>query len=123
MNQRDMKVKRIEHLLDLMKREPMSSQQMADAVNMSHKAFSKYLTEMRYKKLVHIARYSEATSGARAVYYMTGNFPDVVRPLPCTQQEYKKRYKAKLAGLSNKKTKFIPRPDYAAAWLFHPITK
>lgn len=120
MNQRDNKVKRIEHLLQLMQREAMSSQQMADAVNMGHKALSKYLTEMRHKKLVYIARYSDTANGARTVYYMTGNLPDVVRPLPCTQAEYKERYKAKS---SSKKKKFIARPDYAAAWLFHPITE
>jgi hypothetical protein len=120
MSQKEMKAKRIEHLLGLMQKEPMSSQQMADAVNMGHKGFSKYLTEMRHKKQVHIARYSETTGGARTVYYMTGNFPDVVRPLPCTQAEYKERYKAKSSG---KKKKFIPRPDYAAHWLFNPITE
>lgn len=120
MNQKEMKARRIEHLLGLMQKEPMSSQQMADAVNMGHKGFSKYLTEMRHKKQVHIARYSETTGGARTVYYMTGNLPDVVRPLPCTQEEYKERYKAKSSG---KKNKFIPHPDYAAHWLFNPITE
>jgi len=122
MSQKEMKAKRIEHLLGLMQKEPMSSQQMADAVNMGHKGFSKYLTEMRHKKLVYISRYSETTAGARTVYYMTGNLPDLERPLPFTQEEYKKRYKAKLSGMG-KKNKFIPRPDYAAAWLFHPITE
>jgi len=122
MNPKAMKVKRIEHLLDLMKREAMSSQQMADAVNMGHKGFSKYLTEMRHKKLVYISRYSDTAGGARTVYYMTGDLPDVVRPLPFTQEEYKKRYKAKLSGMG-KKNKFIPHPDYAAHWLFNPITE
>ena len=121
MNQRDMKQKRIQYLLLRMQKEPMSSHQMADAITMSHKAFSKYLTEMRYNKQVHIARYSRSNGGAYTVYYMTGNFPDVVKPLPYTPKEYKKRYKLKKAGLLNNPANFVPRPDYAAHWLYNPI--
>lgn len=123
MSQREMKQKRIQYLLLRMQKEPMNCHQMADAVHMSIKSFSKYLTEMKFKKQIHIARYSRSDAGAYTVYYMTGNFPDAVKPLPYTQEEYNKRYKLKQREPLRRKAKFVPRPDYAAHWLYNPIAE
>lgn len=122
MNQHEIKKQRIEYLLARMSKEPMNCHQMADAINVSIKTFSKYLTELRFKKLVHIARYDRNTIGAYTVYYMTGNFPDVIKPVPLSQKEYNNRYKTKAGDYAKKrKSNITPRPDYAAAWLFNPI--
>lgn len=119
MNQKELKKQRIEYLLARISKEPMNCHQMADAINISIKSFSKYLTELRFKKMVHIARYDRNSIGSYTVYYMAGNFPDVVKPLPLSQTEYNKKYKEKTKR--PKPSKFTPRPDYAAAWLFNPI--
>lgn len=119
MNQKELKKQRIEHLLTLISKEPMNCHQMADAVNVSIKSFSKYLTELRFKKMVHIAKYERNSIGAYTVYYMAGNFPDAIKPLPMSQKEYNDKYKAKTKR--PKASKFVPRPDYAAHWLFNPI--
>ena len=119
MNQKELKKQRIDHLLKLMSVEPMNCHQMADAVNIGIKSFSKYLTQMRFKKLVHIARYDRNTIGSYTVYYMAGDFPDVVKPEPLGRAEWNRRYKEKTKR--PKVSSFTPRPDYAAAWLFNPI--
>jgi len=124
MSQREMKQKRIQYLLLRMQKEPMNCHQMADSVNLSQKTFSKYLTEMRFKKMVHIAHYNRSATGAYTVFYQTGNLPDAEKPLPFGQQEYNRRYKEKMYPQSIRKpAKFIARPDYAAHWLFNPIAE
>lgn len=108
-----------------MQTQPMSIHNMADAVNMGSKSISKYLTELKMKKLIHIAKYERNSIGAYTVYYMTGNKPDAIKPVPLSQKDYNERYKAKANKPSRSKSatysKFIPRPDYAAHWLFNPI--
>jgi predicted transcriptional regulator len=111
----EQKEKRITYLLLRMQKEPMNVHQMADAVNMSPKSVSKYITELRIKKKIHIARYGTNNIGAYTVHYMTGDFPDVVKPSrllkPKAREPIKKSYK------------FTPRPDEAASWLFNPIAE
>jgi hypothetical protein len=107
-----------------MQKEPMNCHQMADAVNLSHKSFTKYLTEMRYKKQVYITHYNRSATGAYTIFYQTGNLPDAEKPLPFSQEEYNRRYKEKMNPQSIRKpAKFIARPDYAAHWLFNPIAE
>ena len=119
-----MKQKRIQYLLLRMQKEPMNCHQMADSVNLSLKSFSKYLTEMRFKKQVYIDHYTRSEAGAYTVYYKTGDLPDAEKPLPFGQQEYNRRYKEKMYPQSIRKpAKFIARPDYAAHWLFNPIAE
>jgi len=114
------KKQRLELLLKKMSVEPLNRHQMADAMNMKLTVATRYITQLRFKKQIHIARYDRTDKGSYAVYYMTGNFPDVVKPLPLTQKEYNDRYKQKVTK-TYRKTKFIPHPDYAASWLFNPI--
>ena len=116
----NLKQKRIEYLLERMKREPMNRHQMADAVGMSVPSVCKYITEMRFRRKIHIYKY-ERTSGQFTVYYMTGNHPDAPRISAASQDEYNKKYKLKTREPIKKSYKFNPRPDYAAAWLFNPI--
>jgi predicted transcriptional regulator len=124
MSQKEMKQKRIQYLLLRMQKEPMNCHQMAEAVNLSHKSFTKYLTEMRFKKQVYIAHYNRSATGAYTVYYQTGSLPDAEKPLPFSQQEYNRRYKEKMYPESIKKpAKFNARPDFAAHWLFNPIAE
>ena len=115
------KKERIEHLLELMKTKPMSRHDMAQEVNMTVKSVSKYITDMRFSKKIYIHRY-ERTMGQFTVYYMTGNLPDAIKPLAYTQDRYNKIYREKMG--KGKKVKnqpvFIPRPDYAAHWMFNP---
>ena len=96
---------------------------MADAVNMSLKSFSTYLTEMRFKKQVYIDHYTRSEAGAYTGYYKTGNLPDAERPMPYTQQECNKRYKLKIREPLRRIPKVTVRPDYAAAWLYNPIAE
>ena len=119
MNQKELKKQRIDYLLQKLSKEPMNCHQMADAINVGIKSFSKYLTEMRFKKLVHVARYDRNTIGSYTVYYMAGNFPDVVKPIALGSAEWNKRYREKTKKV--KPSNFIPKPDFAAAWLFNPI--
>ena len=114
------KKEKIEFLLNKMKTEPMSRHNMADAVNMSVKSVCKYITEMRFRKKIHIYKY-QRTSGQFTVFYMTGNFPDAPKPLAYTQEEFNKKFRLKTREAAKKPTKVIVRPDYAAAWLFNPI--
>jgi len=114
------KKQRIEYLLERMKKEPMNRHQMADAIGMNLKSACKYITEMRFFKKIHIYKY-ERTTGQFTVYYMTGNFPDAIKPLAYSQEEYNKKFKLKTREPIRKKVKFTPRPDYAAHWLFNPI--
>ena len=123
MSQREMKQKRIQYLLLRMNKEPMNCHQMADAVNMSIKSFSKYLTEMRFKKQVYIDHYTRSEAGAYTVYYKTGNKEDAEKPLPFSQQEYNKRYKLKTREPLRRIPKFTARPDFAAHWLYNPIAE
>jgi hypothetical protein len=123
MSQREMKQKRIQYLLLRMQKEPMNCHQMADAVNLSQKSFSKYLTEMRFKKQVYIDHYTRSEAGAYTVYYKTGNLPDAEKPLPFSQQEYNRRYKLKTREPLRRIPTVIVRPDYAAHWLFNPIAE
>lgn len=123
MSQREMKQKRIQYLLLRMQKEPMNCHQMADSVNLSLKSFSKYLTEMRFKKQVYIDHYARSEAGAYTVYYKTGNLPDAEKPLPLSQQEYNKKYKLKTRQPLRRIENVIPRPDYAAHWLFNPIAE
>ena len=118
-----MKQKRIQYLLLRMQKEPMNIHQMADAVNLSQKTFSKYLTEMRFKKLVYIAHYNRSATGAYTVFYQTGNLPDAEKPLPFSQQEYNRRYKLKTREPLRRIPTVTVRPDYAAHWLFNPIAE
>jgi len=122
MSQREMKQKRIQYLLLRMQKEAMNCHQMADSVNLSLKSFSKYLTEMRFKKMVYIDHYTRSEAGAYTVYYKTGNLPDAEKPLPFSQQEYNRRYKEKMhPELIRKPNKFSARPDFAAHWLFNSV--
>jgi hypothetical protein len=114
------KKQRIEYLLERMKTEPMNRHQMADAVNMTVKSIAKYITEMRFFKKIYVCKY-ERTIGQFTVYYMTGNFPDVIKPLAYSQEEYNKKFRLKERQHIIKKVNFIAHPDYAAAWLFNPI--
>ena len=118
------KDQRLQFLLQKMSVEPLNRHQMADLINMNTESVSRYITELRFKKKIHIARYDRTDKGSYAVYYMTGNFPDVVKPVPLTQKEYNDRYKQKTAEFerrTQRKVKFVPHPDYASAWLFNPI--
>jgi hypothetical protein len=121
MSQREMKQKRIQYLLLRMQKEPMNCHQMADSVNLSSKSFSKYLTEMRFKKQVYIDHYARSEAGAYTVYYKTGDLPDAEKPLPFTQEEANRKYKLKKREPLRKKYGFTPHPDYAAHWLFNKI--
>lgn len=120
MNMRDEKRKKIELLLDRMKTEPMNVHKMAEFLKMSSKSTSKYITELRFFKKIHIYKY-EKTIGQPSVFYMTGNMPDAPKPLAFSQNEYNKKYKLKIREAKRVPFKFTPRPDYAAAWLFNPI--
>ncbi len=116
------KKQRIEYLLERMKTEPMNRHTMADAVNMSVKSVCKYITEMRFFKKIHIHKY-ERSVGQFTVFYMTGNMPDAPKPSAYTQEEYNRKFRIKARDTVKKSYKFIPRPDYAAAWLFNPINE
>ncbi len=124
--QQVVKEKRVAYLLDLMRKEPMNCHQMADAVNTNVKCVSKYITELKFKKKIYIAKY-ERRAGAYGVFYMAGNLPDAIKPIPLSQKEYNERYKARNARVTKfnaeKKAenfKFIPRMDIAASWMFNP---
>jgi hypothetical protein len=106
-----------------MQKEPMNCHQMADSVNLSIKSFSKYLTEMRFKKQVYIDHYTRSEAGAYTVYYKTGNLPDAEKPLPFSQQEYNRRYKLKTREPLRRIPTVTVRPDFASAWLFNPIAE
>lgn len=115
------KKQRIDHLLELMKQKPMSRHDMATEVEMTVKSVSKYITDMRFARKIYIYKY-QRTLGQFTVYYMTGNKPDAIKPLPFTQEKYNKIYKEKMRKLKKIKDQppFIPRPDYAAHWMFNP---
>lgn len=122
--QQVVKEKRIEFLLKRMEKEPMNCHQMADAVNTNVKCVSKYITELKFKKKIHIHKY-ERRSGSYGVFYMAGNLPYAPKPVPLSQQEYNKRYKAKHNRITkftqdSRSFKFIPRMDIAASWMFNP---
>ena len=115
MRNREEKEKKIQYLLLRMQKEPMNVHQMADAVKMTSKGVSKYITELRFKKMIHVARYDRNNIGAYTVHYMTGNFPDVVKPLRLDLPKVREPIK-------RVPNRFVPRPDVAASWLFNPVS-
>lgn len=116
------KRKNFELLLAKMKVQAMNRHEMADNLKMNVKSFARYITELRFYKKIYIAKYERSHVGSYAVYYMAGNLPDAMKPVPLTQKEYNERYKAKKPR-ALKATKFTPRPDFAAHWLFNPIER
>lgn len=124
MNRFHKKKARLDFLLEQMKTTPMTRHHMADAINMSVKSACKYITELKMRNKIYIHKYERTTVGQYAVFYMTGNFPDAPRPQALTQEEYNKKYKLKVRQPVKKVySKFTPRPDYAAAWMFNPINE
>jgi hypothetical protein len=116
------KQKKIEYLLKRMETEPMSRHDMAHAINMSVVSTCKYITELKFYKKIYIYEYKK-TGSSYSVYYKTGNLPDADKIKALSQAEYNKRYRLKHREPIRRPTKIIPRPDYAAAWLYNPINE
>lgn len=116
-------------LLKQMETEAMNVHKMADFLGMSKKSTAKYITELRQAKKIYIHKY-ERTIGQFATFYMTGNFPDAIRPLAFAQSKYNERARTRkkidlmqrhIEKLKAKeKANFVPRPDIASAWMFNP---
>ena len=120
MSNRDEKRKKIELLLTKMKTEPMNVHKMAEVLGMSSKSTSKYVTELRFFKKIHIYKY-ERSVGQFTVFYMTGNKPDAQKPSAYSQEEYNRKFKLKAKEPLRRIHKFTPRMDIAASWLNNPI--
>lgn len=115
------KKQKIDYLLQRMKTEPMNVHKMAEVLGMSSKSASKYVTELRFFKKIHIYKY-ERTIGQPAVFYMTGNLPDAPKPMAYSQDEYNRKYRLKAREpIKRVPSRFTPRPDVASAWMFNPI--
>lgn len=119
-----------EALLKRMETEPMNVHKMGLFLGMSSRSTSKYITELRAAKKIYIAKY-ERTIGQFATFYMTGNFPDAIRPLAYSQTKYNEEARIRRKKMdamqrhieklkAKEKATFKPRPDIASAWMFNP---
>lgn len=124
------KQQKIEILLKKMETEPMNVHKMAEFLGMSSKSTCKYITDLKASKKIYVAKY-ERTMGQFATFYMTGNFPDAIKPVAYDQKQYneKSRNQRKKMNLMQKhiervkekqRATFVPRPDVASAWMFNP---
>lgn len=124
------KQQKLEALLKQMETEPMNVHKMGQFLGMSSKSAAKYITELKEAKKIYIAKY-ERTIGQFATFYMTGNFPDAIKPVPYSQAKYNEKSrmrKKKMDAMQRhieklkeqERSKFVPRPDIASAWMFNP---
>ena len=113
------KQKLITSLLRALQNKPMNRQEMADYLHVSVVFISKYITELRQKKMIYICRYERTPYGKPKSYYAVGDLPDVptLKPIPAKilQKKYREMNKRQLVP-----RKIVPRMDIAASWMLNP---
>lgn len=113
------KEKLITELLNAMQKKPMTRQDMADYLGVTVVFISKYITELRQKKMIYIAYYERTTHGKPRSYYAVGDLPDAktLPPIPVKdlQKKYRERTKHELTP-----RKITPKMDIAASWMLNP---
>jgi len=116
MNNKD---KLIQKLLRALQAEPMDRVQMAHHLGVTVVFISKYITELRKKKMIYIAEYKRTHHGKPRSLYAVGDLPDakMLPPIPARdlQKKYREMNKRQLTP-----QKIIPRMDIAASWMLNP---
>ena len=108
------------NLKQYFKDEPYGSKkEMADYLGETVVFVSKYITELRKKKMIYIAYYKRTTHGKPKSYYAVGDLPDakMLPPIPVKdlQKKYREMNKRQLTP-----QKITPRMDIAASWMLNP---
>lgn len=102
-----------------MQLEPMTRQDMADYLNVSVVFISKYITELRQKKMIYICKYERTSHGKPKSYYSVGDLPDAKPleriPVKELQKKYREQHKRELTP-----RKIVPKMDIAASWMLNP---
>jgi len=113
------KQKLMEILLDELSKRPMNRQEMADFLNVTVVFISKYITELRNKRLIYIDHYQRTAHGKPKSFYRTGNLPDAKELPPIPQRILQKKYREEHRRILVPK-KITPRMDVAASWMLNP---
>jgi predicted ArsR family transcriptional regulator len=106
-------------LLDELSRRPMNRQDMADFLGVTVIFISRYITELRTKRLIYIDYYQRTPQGKPKSFYKTGNLPDAEELPPIPMRILQKKYREKTKRVLSP-NKFQARMDIAASWMFNP---
>lgn len=138
----ELNIARIQKILDMCRKEPIRSHDVADAINVKldvARAFMRHLLEIKW---IHISEY-RLLGRSWNKYYSLGDKPsvkidDYVEGYYLTSKQkkaladakrYKKNYTLKTGMNTKKKCQSITvvpkkiQPDIHSAWLFNPIQK
>ena len=113
------KEKLITQLLKAMQDQPMTRQDMADYLGVTVVFISKYITQLRQKKMIYIAYYERTTHGKPRSYYAVGDKPDAKTLPPIPVKDLQKKYRDRTRRMLTP-TKVTPRMDVAASWMLNP---
>lgn len=113
------KEKLIAKLLKGLQENPMNRQEMADYLGVSVVFISRYITQLRQKKMIYVVRYERTVQGKPKSYYAVGDLPDAKTLDPIPMKVLQKKYREKTKR-EVKNSKFTPQMDVAASWMFNP---
>jgi hypothetical protein len=116
MQSKEKRQTRLDGILNLIRHEPMNRRQLAMATGFTLGTIDDYISELKHQKLIHIACWVR-TSGQMSPYWQSGNSLSAERPIPQTQNEANRKYKAKQNGqvVASTPVKKAKR-DIAASW-------
>jgi predicted transcriptional regulator len=113
------KQKLLDALLYELSKRPMNRQDMADFLGVTVIFISRYITELRTKRLIYIEHYERTTQGKPKSFYKAGNLPDAPELPPIPMRVLQKKYREKTKRVLSP-NKFQARMDIAASWMFNP---
>lgn len=117
MNRSEAKQKRLEYVLELLSKEPMTPKEMAIELQVTDCTGWEYMGILKRKKLVYIHEYVW-TPGGPVARYMTGNKEDVEKPKADKNLSRAALRKLRKANYFDKNN---PRCDIAAQWMRNPV--
>jgi DNA-binding transcriptional regulator YhcF (GntR family) len=107
---------RINGILSLIQHEPMNRRQLAMATGFNLATVDQYIYELKNQKLIYIVNWVR-TSGQMSPYWQSGNKLSAERPMPQTQNEANRKYKAKHGKQTLAKESITKlKRDIAANW-------
>jgi len=106
-------------LLDELSRRPMNRQEMADFLGVTVIFISRYITELRTKRLIYIDHYQRTPQGKPKSFYRKGCLPDAEELPPIPMRILQKKYREKTKRVLSPR-KITPRMDIAASWMCNP---
>ena len=117
MNKYEVKKQRLQLILEMLKKEPMTTKEVAIELGVADGTGWDYLGDLKRKRLVYIEEYVW-TPGGPAARYMTGDKEDALKPETDKKLTRSARRRFRQANYFDKNK---PRCDIAAQWMRNPI--